>query len=179
MFLFFISWKGIRDDIGLLLEEDITSVNLCALHYKIRNTEQFLGSLGLFAFKIGSLESLNKALSKLGPNAMKKDFIRLKEGRNTNIAVNKALIKVASLSGPTERTFLANIDDIVKAALPKDHLVKYLNEDSAEDYLLKKVAFCEEMKKFFSDIIEEQTFTRDYGVRQEIVAIPPLGRLVV
>ena len=68
MFLFFISWKGIRDDIGLLLEEDITSVNLCALHCEIRNTEQFLGSLGLFACKIGSLESLNKALSNLGPD---------------------------------------------------------------------------------------------------------------
>ena len=95
----FISWKGIRDDIGLLLDEDITSVNLCALHCEIRNTEQFLASLGLFAFKIGSLDELNAHLSELGPNAMKKAFIRLKEGRNTNMAVTKAHIKVASLSG--------------------------------------------------------------------------------
>ena len=97
------------------MDEDITSVNLCALHCEIRNTEQFLGSLGLFAFKIGSLESLNKTLSELGPLSMKKDFIRLKEGRNTNMAVNKAHIKVASLSG--------NYSD-VQFSLPKRRVLK-------------------------------------------------------
>ncbi len=84
----------------LLLDEDITSVNLCALqHCEIRNTEQVLGSIGLFAYKIGSLEQLNRKLSEHGPKNMKKDFIKVKEGRNQNLAVNKNHIKVASLSG--------------------------------------------------------------------------------
>ena len=88
-----------HDDIGLLLDEEISSVNLCALHCKIRNTEQFLGSLGLFAYKIGSLDSLNALLSELGPNSMKKNLIRLKEARNNNMAVIREHINVASLSG--------------------------------------------------------------------------------
>jgi hypothetical protein len=50
----------------------------------MRNTEQFLGSLGLFAYKIGSLENLNQTLRDLGPSAMKKDFIRIKEGQIKN-----------------------------------------------------------------------------------------------
>jgi hypothetical protein len=66
---------------------------------EMRNTEQVLGSIGLFAYKIGSLENLNEILRELGPAAMKKDFVRLRERRNTNLAVNKNHIKVASLSG--------------------------------------------------------------------------------
>jgi hypothetical protein len=50
------------------------------------------------------------------------------------------------LTGPTERTFLANIAKIVDAALPTKRLCSYLTTASAEDYLLKKIMFCEEMK---------------------------------
>ena len=84
----------------------MTSVNLCALHCEMRNTEQLLGSLGLFAYKIGALENLNKTLKELGPSAMKKNFIRLREGRNKNVAVNKNHIKVASLSGNFKITII-------------------------------------------------------------------------
>ena len=75
------------------------SVNLCALHCEMRNTEQILGSLGLLAYKIGSLPSLNEKLSELGPRTMKKNFIRVKEQRNVNLEVNKSHVKVASTSG--------------------------------------------------------------------------------
>ena len=47
MNLLFSSFKGIRDDLELLLEEDLSSINLCALHCELRNTEQLLSSLGL------------------------------------------------------------------------------------------------------------------------------------
>ncbi len=102
----FISWKGIRDDIGLLLDEDITSVNLCALHCEIRNTEQFLGSLGLFAFKIGSLDELNAHLSELGPNAMKKAFIRLKEGEIPTWLLLRHILKWHRFQVVYERVFM-------------------------------------------------------------------------
>ena len=72
----------------------MTSVNLCALHCDMRNTDQLLGSLGLFAYKIGSLENFNKVLRELGPAAMKKDFKRLRERRNMDLAVNKNHITV-------------------------------------------------------------------------------------
>ena len=88
-----------------MIDEDITSVNLCALHCEIRNTEQILGSIGLFAYKIGSLEQLNKKLAEHGPKTMKKNFIKLKEGRNLNMAVNKSHIKVVSLSGEQSMSY--------------------------------------------------------------------------
>ena len=74
-------------------------MNLCALHCEMRNTEQILGSLGLIAYKIGSLPLLNKKLSDLGPQTMKKNFIRIKDRRNTQLEVTKNQIKVASISG--------------------------------------------------------------------------------
>ena len=45
--LLFSSFKGIRDNLQLLLEEDLSSINLCALHCELRNTEELLSSLGL------------------------------------------------------------------------------------------------------------------------------------
>jgi hypothetical protein len=52
-----------------------------------------------------------------------------------------------SFSSPTERTFLANIEYIVDSALVMDKLVDYITIPAAEDYLLKKIGFCEEIKK--------------------------------
>ena len=43
---------GIRDDLEFLLEKDLSSVQLCALHMEMRNTKQLLGSIGLVAHKI-------------------------------------------------------------------------------------------------------------------------------
>lgn len=49
--------------------------------------------------------------------------------------------------GPTERSFLANIEDIVNSGLAIDKLVSYITIPAAEDYLLKKIGFCEEIMK--------------------------------
>ena len=93
------TWTGIRDDLTLLLDEEIHSVNLCALHCEMKNTEQILGSLGLYACKIGTLDSLNTMLAELGPKSMKENFIRIKSDRNKYLEVTKNHIKVASISG--------------------------------------------------------------------------------
>ena len=56
-------------------------------------------------------------------------------------------VKLLSSVGPTERSFLANIEDIVNSALPVDKLVSYITIPAAENYLLKKIGFCEEIMK--------------------------------
>ena len=68
MNLLFSSFKGIHDDLEFLPEEDLSStVNLCALHCELRNTEQLLSSLGLFFYKVGSLDECNAELANYGP----------------------------------------------------------------------------------------------------------------
>lgn len=57
--------SGLRDDLNFLLEEELSSINLCSLHCEMRNCEQLLGSLGLFAYRIGSLDKLNEVLSNI------------------------------------------------------------------------------------------------------------------
>ena len=52
-----------------------------------------------------------------------------------------------SFPGPTEQTFLAKIEYIVDSALVHDKLVDYITIPAAEDYLLKKIGFCKEIKK--------------------------------
>lgn len=94
----FLSFRGIRDDLEFLLEEDLLSINLCALHCELRNTEQLLTSLGLFAYKVDSLEECNKELSKYGPeNFNSRITVKTKEGQET--AVEKHNIQLASFSG--------------------------------------------------------------------------------
>ncbi|CAH3137801.1 unnamed protein product [Porites lobata] len=44
-------FKGIRDDLEFLFEEDLSSINLCALHCELRNTEQLLSLLVFFCTK--------------------------------------------------------------------------------------------------------------------------------
>ena len=63
----FFRCSGLRDDLNFLLEEELSSVNLRSLHCEMRNCEQLLGSLGLFAHRVGSLDKLNDALSDYGP----------------------------------------------------------------------------------------------------------------
>lgn len=65
--LFFLRWSGIRDDLLFLLDEDLCNVSLCSLHSEMRNTEQLLGSLGLFSYRCGALEECNEAISNYGP----------------------------------------------------------------------------------------------------------------
>ena len=95
---FSFSFKGIRDDLEFLLEEDLSSINLCALHCELRNTEQLLASLGLFAYKVGSLDECNAELSNYGPeNFNNRITVKIKEGQET--AVEKHNIQVSSFSG--------------------------------------------------------------------------------
>lgn len=101
-FAFLCAWRstGLRDDLIFLLEEDLSSINLCSLHCEMRNCEQLLGSLGLFAHRVGSLDELNQALSDHGPESCKgfpRITIKQKPGQQT--AVERNNIKVASFSG--------------------------------------------------------------------------------
>ena len=98
MNLLFSSFKGIRDNLQLLLEEDLWSINLCALHCELRNTEELLSSLGLFSYKVGSLDECNAKLANYGPeNFSSRITVEMKEGQET--AVEKHNIQVSSFSG--------------------------------------------------------------------------------
>ena len=91
---------GLRDDLTFLLEEDLSNINLCSLHCEMRNCEQLLGSLGLFAYRVGSLDALNQALWDHGPESCKgfpRVTVKQKPGQQT--AVERRNIKVASFSG--------------------------------------------------------------------------------
>lgn len=97
-FFYIFSFTGIRDDLEFLLEEELSSINLCALHCELRNTEQLLKSLGLFCFKVGTLDECNNELSKYGPeNFNKRITVKLKEGQETT--VERHNIQVSSFSG--------------------------------------------------------------------------------
>jgi len=56
---------GIRDDLLFLLDEELSSIQLCALHMEMRNTEQLLASIGLMAYKVDALQEANDALKGL------------------------------------------------------------------------------------------------------------------
>lgn len=59
-----------RDDLTFLLEEELSSVCLCALHSEMRNTKQLLGSPGVLAYRCNALDECNKALSQDGPGIL-------------------------------------------------------------------------------------------------------------
>ena len=71
--------NSIRDDLLFLLDEELTSIQLCALHMEMRNTEQLLASIGLIAYKIGSLPEANQALKCFGPESFHGDRISVKK----------------------------------------------------------------------------------------------------
>lgn len=135
-------WKGLRDDLLFLLEED-----LCALHCELRNTEQLLSSLGMFAYECGSLKECNAVLANYGPDSMKgRDRVLVKAKPGQESGIERHNIQVVSFSGSTERRFLDNIEDIVTRSLPLHNLKLFFNnKDVAETYLLNQVTFCEEM----------------------------------
>ena len=96
--LLFSSFKGIRDDLEFLLKEDLSSINLYALHCELRNKEELLSSLGLFLYKVGSLDVCNAELASYGPeNFSSRITVKRKEGQET--AVEKHNIQVSSFSG--------------------------------------------------------------------------------
>ena len=75
-------------------------MNLCALHCELRNTEQLLISLGMFAYDCGSLKDCNYALSEYGPDSMKgRDRILVKTKPGQESAVERHNFQVISFSG--------------------------------------------------------------------------------
>lgn len=102
--LFFFSlclsrWTGVRDDLLIFMDVEVSDVNLCALHCELRNTEQLLKSLGLTAYRCGSLKECNQVLAEYGPETMVKDriVVKLKEGQHTD--AGKHNVKIRSFSG--------------------------------------------------------------------------------
>lgn len=99
-YVFFLRCSGLQDDLNFLLEEDLSSINLCSLHCKMRNCEQLLGSLGLFTYGIGGLDLLNEALSEYGPESCREfKRVTVKERKGQQTAIDKQNIHVASFSG--------------------------------------------------------------------------------
>ena len=83
-----------------LLDEVLSNVCPCALHSEMRNTEQLLGSLGLFAYRCNSLTECNKAIGQCGPEMSRgKERITVKLRKGQQTAVDKNNISVASFSG--------------------------------------------------------------------------------
>ena len=78
----------------------MSSINLCSLHCEMRNCEQLVGSLGLFAHRVGSLDQLNKALSDFGPeNCRGFPRVTVEERKGQQTAIERQNIQVASYSG--------------------------------------------------------------------------------
>lgn len=113
----------------------------------MRNCEQLLGSLGLFAYRIGSLNKLNEVLSNYGPeNCRGFPRVTIKERKGQQTEIMRQNIQVASFSGSTERTVLQNFEDIVERSLPLEKVTQYYMESpgAARNVILSYVAFFEE-----------------------------------
>ena len=92
--------SGIRDDLLCLLDEDLSSIQLCALHMEMRNREQLLASIDLMAYKVDSLQQGNDALKGYGPESFHGDRITLKKKKaGQESAVSRHNIHVSSMSG--------------------------------------------------------------------------------
>lgn len=97
--LLLTSFKGMRDDLTCILDEDLSSHCLCALHCEMRNTEQILKSVGLLAYEISSLPECNAELARYGPDNFYGDRITVKVKSGQKTAVGRNNIKFASCSG--------------------------------------------------------------------------------
>ena len=91
--------NGIRDDLLFLLDEELSSIQLCALHMEMRNTEQLLASVGLLAYKIDSLKEANSALKYYGPESFHGDRLTVKKKSEQQSAISRHNIHVSSMSG--------------------------------------------------------------------------------
>ena len=98
------------DDLLCLLDEDLSSIQLCALHMEMRNTEQLLASIGLMAYKVDSLREANDALKGYGPESFHGDRITLKKKAGQESAVSKHNIHISSMSG---KFILANYEKVL------------------------------------------------------------------
>lgn len=93
------SFKGLRDDLTCILDEELSSMCLCALHCEMRNTEQILKSVGLLAYEIGSLQEWNDKLSEYGPSNFKGDRLTVKLRTGQQTAPGRNNVSFASCSG--------------------------------------------------------------------------------
>ena len=82
-----------------LLDEDLSHIQLCALHMEMRNTEQLLASIGLLAYKIDSLKEANAALKYYGPESFHGDRISVKKKAEQQSAISRHNIHVSSMAG--------------------------------------------------------------------------------
>lgn len=92
-------FNAIRDDLTFLLEEELSTINICALHCELRNTEQLLRSIGLYSYKIGTLDAYNEELKKYAPDNFHRDRVTVKLKQSQETSVEKHNIEVASFSG--------------------------------------------------------------------------------
>ena len=66
----------------------------------MRNLEQILGSVGLFAFRVGSLDDLNAVLANYGPEAKRdSSIITIQEKPGQQTSIERKNAKVTSFSG--------------------------------------------------------------------------------
>ena len=89
----------IRGDLEFLLEEELSNVQLCALHMEMRNMEQLLGSIGLVAYKNDCLKDANNVLRGYGPESFEGDRLTVKKKAGQQTEVGKHNIHVSSMSG--------------------------------------------------------------------------------
>lgn len=93
------SFKGLRDDLTCILDEELSSMCFCALHCEMRNTEKILKSVGLLAYEIGSLQECNDKLSEYGTSNFKGDRITVKLRTGQQTAPGRNNVFFASCSG--------------------------------------------------------------------------------
>ena len=92
------------DDLVFLLDEELTSIQLCALHMEMRNTEQLLASIGFLAYKLDSLQEANAALKNYGPESFHGDHISVKKKSDQQSAISKQNVHVSPMSVDTRST---------------------------------------------------------------------------
>ncbi|XP_068738440.1 uncharacterized protein [Montipora capricornis] len=165
---------GIRDD-----EEELSSVQLCALHMEMRNTEQLLCSIGLVAYKIDSLKDANNALRSYGSESFKGERLTVQKKAGQQTEIGKHNIHVSSMSGPTERDILANLDEIVEHALPILKMKKaYSDLNTAKNMILNRITFCHSRVDYYAGIISSGIFVRDFGTHTEPITLKVSGVLI-
>ena len=74
-----------HDDLVFLLDEELTSIQLGALHMEMCNTEQLLASIGLLAYKVDSLKEANAALKNYCPESFHGDRISVKKNQISSL----------------------------------------------------------------------------------------------
>ncbi|KAK3720036.1 hypothetical protein QZH41_016345 [Actinostola sp. cb2023] len=158
-------FKGIRDDLTFLLDESMSTINICVLHCEMRNMEQLLSSLGLLSYEIGSLKECNRVLSGFGPQTYHGDRIVVKTKAGQESRIKGHNVHVSSFSGSTEREFLDHCDEIVKESLPKDKVVQnyFHSREAAEVYIENTVSYCQERVEYYKDLKAKGKYTRDFG----------------